>query len=351
MASIKKLPSGKFQATIYLGRDENGKQLKKKITRDSERECKKVARDIEQEIEDRMYVSPTNTHFIKYAEAWLSINKNRLSPTTYETYKIYVDVHFDPFFKGLRINKITDVHIRRYLNEKLEKYSSTYVRKHYMLLRSILYDALKYKSPCRDIKAPEKSDFVPHVLSDADFSRLHDIVRGTRDEPIILLAAWCGLRRGEIFALKWNDIDWNEGTLRVDENRALSADGYIDKKPKSKKGLRTIVLPEYLLKLLECLRLSQTEIKERIFCLRPDHYSNYFKKLSDKHDFRIRFHDLRHYHASWLYSQKIPDQYAAQRMGHDISILKGIYQHLGLEDKKEIDNVIRTNFSQEKGGT
>lgn len=61
---------------------------------------------------------------------------------------------------------------------------------------------------------------------------------------------------------------------------------------------------------------------------------------------KIRFHDLRHYHANWLYSQGIPDQYAAKRLGHDIQTLKTIYQHLGVDKKEEIDNNIRQLYSE-----
>ncbi|MDA8227177.1 MAG: tyrosine-type recombinase/integrase [Desulfitobacterium hafniense] len=60
---------------------------------------------------------------------------------------------------------------------------------------------------------------------------------------------------------------------------------------------------------------------------------------------KVRFHDLRHYHASWLYNHDIPDQYAAKHMGHDIQILKGIYQHLDLKKEHEIDDKIRQLYN------
>ena len=55
----------------------------------------------------------------------------------------------------------------------------------------------------------------------------------------------------------------------------------------------------------------------------------------------IRFHDLSRYHASWLYDQEIPDHYAAQRMGHDIHVLKSICRHLVLDVAVELDERIR----------
>ena len=87
---------------------------------------------------------------------------------------------------------------------------------------------------------PIEENNKPHVLTDTEMAKIHDHVRGTRDEPIILLAAWCGLRRGEIFALKWNDIDWNVGELTVDESYCIDEDcKYLDKRPKSENGVRT----------------------------------------------------------------------------------------------------------------
>ena len=121
----------------------------------------------------------------------------------------------------------------------------------------MLYDALKQKSPCTDIEVPKAEKYKPYVLSEKEFEKIHDAVRGTRDEPIVLLAAWCGLRLGEIFGLKWDDVSWEKGTIRVDENMAISEDGYVDKKPKSDNGLRSVVVPQPLMATLKDYRMEQ----------------------------------------------------------------------------------------------
>jgi integrase len=54
----------------------------------------------------------------------------------------------------------------------------------------------------------------------------------------------------------------------------------------------------------------------------------------------IRFHDLRHYHATWLYKNGIPDLVAAQRLGDDLQTIKRIYQHIGDDTKKKFDDEI-----------
>ncbi|MBB6215633.1 integrase [Anaerosolibacter carboniphilus] len=354
MASIKKLANGSYQATVFIGRDSKGKQLRKYITKPTMKECKAAARELEQEIEEKRFINVDNVRMAAWMEKWLELNKESLAPSTFLGYKMYVEVHFNPYFGQLKLSQINEIHIKEYMNAKLKELSSTTVRKHMLILRRILEDALKHKSPCKDIKIPNKDDYKPTVLSEDDFKAIHDSVKddpvmGLRDEGVILLAAWCGLRRGEIFALKWDDIDWKKFTLRIDESRSISEEGYIDKKPKSKNGLRTIVVPEYLIRVLELYRKSLKKITERIFPIRPDHFSSYFAKMVKTRNLpSIRFHDLRHYHASWLYKQGIPDHYAAQRLGHDIHVLKGIYQHLDMDVKSDIDNLIRSNFDEKK---
>jgi integrase len=261
---------------------------------------------------------------------------------------MYVDKHFKPYFKNLKLNQINEIHVKQYINDKLKDLSPTTVRKHFLILRRMLQDVLKHKNPAKDIKPPTKEDYKPHVLTDGEFKKIHDFFKGHKYEPIILLAAWCGLRRGEIFALKWDDIDWEKAILRIDEASCITKEGnYIDKKPKSKNGLREIIVPDYLLDLLFKIRKSQKKIKPRIFNIRPDQCSSFFAQKIRENDLPpIRFHDLRHYHATWLYKQGIPDQYAAQRLGHDIQVLKGIYQHLDVDRQTELDEKVKSLYNK-----
>ncbi len=351
MAHIRKRPNGTYQATIYVGRDADGKQLFKYVTRETKKACKAAAREIEQEIEEGRFVRVENIRLAEWIQKWMDMST--LAPSTRATYKSYINNHFKPYFKGLKLKQITEIHIKKFMADKSKEVSQASVRRMTSVLKSALADALKAKSPARDIKLPKEEKYVPRVPNDIEMAQIHDAVRGTRDEPIVLLAAWCGLRRGEIFALRWNDVDWKTGILRIDEARSINEDNdYEDKRPKSENGLREVVVPEYLLGLLEALRKPKKKKGQvvaisansdhRIFEMRPDSWSSYWAAfVTEKKLPKHRFHDLRHYHASWLYARGIPDQYAAQRLGHDIQMLKRVYQHLGLDRRMEIDDNIR----------
>lgn len=353
MASIKKRPNGTYQATIFVGRDANGKQMFKYVTRSGLKECKAAAREIEQELEEGNFVHVENIRVTAWIDKWLELNKGRLSPSTFALYKTYQKIHYAPFFDRFKLNQINEIHIKQFMNGKQKTLSQASVRRIMSTLKRILEDALKHKSPARDIKLPKEEKYYPKVPTDKEMQQIHNFVKDTRDEPIILLAAWCGLRRGEIFALKWNDIDWEKGKLKIDESYCITEDHtYTDKRPKSENGLREVVIPEYLLGILEKIKkqhLKNANTDHRIFNLRPDSYSSYFAKFIRENNLPpIRFHDLRHYHASWLYARGVPDQYAAQRLGHDIQILKTIYQHLGLDKQMKIDDNIRHMYNNDK---
>lgn len=344
MASFKKRPNGTYQASIFVGRDSNGKQLFEYVTRPTLKECKVAAREIEQEIEDGNYSNMKRVRLIAWVEDWIEINRNELSPSTVLLYKLYLKAHYKPYFKNTTLGQITSMDIEKFKGELLKKLSPNTVRKLLSVLNKILRTALKDKNPARHVELPKKVKYVPRVPTTEEFNKIREVAKKSLfDEVIILLSGWCGLRRGEIFALKPNDIFEEKGILRVDEAYTINDEyDYVYDDPKSDNGFRDVVVPKELMNLITKYIVSQKKIPDKLFNMRPDHYSNRFHKIIVDNELPpIRFHDLRHYHATWLYENGIPDQYAAKRLGHDIQTLKSIYQHLGLNKEVEIDDKIR----------
>ena len=378
MASFRKLKNGNCQATIYCGLDADGKQIREYITMPTKRECKIAAAERELEIEENGLDNVGNMRFSVWAEKWLSLKKSDLSPSTYKTYKMYINHHFKPYFGEKKLNKINDLHVKEYISYKLVDLDKITVRKHFFALSDIFKTALKNKSPMSCMKPPKTKRKKVKLPPIADFELIFNAVENHFDELPVLLAAWCGLREGEIFALKKDDINWKEKKIRIDENKAISEEGYILKDPKSDNGIREIVVAERIMYLLKKRCLETTDID--LFKMRPDSYGRRFHNLLLVHNQEIerrakerdplprrnknalinqlniqdrslpivRFHDLRHLHASDLYRAGVPDQYAADRLGHDIKVLKGIYQHLQLEDQVEIDATVRDIYDKKR---
>ena len=349
MASIRKLANGSWEATIYLGRDEKGKMLRKYLTRQTEKEAKRDAREIERSIEQNDLSNLGLMKVSAYMDNWLEINRPYLAPTTIRAYKMYIEKHFKPYFGTLKMEKVTDAHIKSYMADKLKDLSQTTVRKHFFTLRKIFGEALKHNSPCIGIKAPKLSDYTPRIPTREEFEEIRKVfvAKGIQEEIIVLLAGWCGLRRGEIFALKWDDINTKEGLITVDESKSLSEEGYefITKRPKSDNSIRVVAAPDYLIAKLEELKQARKVIQHDVFTMTPGIFDGLYRRTIKKKGLpEIRFHNLRHYHACILYENQVPDLYAAERMGHDIWVLKKIYQHLGLKKKAELDQQVKKFF-------
>lgn len=370
MASVKKNKNGTYSATVYVGRDSNGKMLRKYLTRNSWKECRDAARDLEEQVANKSLNNLSMMKMSAYMDKWFEINKATLANTTKKSYKMFINLHFKPYFGNMRVNQITDMHIKEYMAIKLSTLSSTTVRKHFFTLSRLLHDALKDKSPCIDIKAPKNAEFKPNIPTEDEFNKICNAFKqiSLEDEAIILLAGWCGLRRGEIFALKWDDLNEDDGVIRIDEAVALEEDGYQFelKDPKSHNGIRKIVIPDYLMGLLKELKNNRPNFKRfkkqktlekqhskdnkldiQPFIFRQDPHSftkKYSRVMKEKHLPKVRFHDLRHYHASLLFKNSIPDLYASERLGHDIWVLKKIYQHLGLKEEKALDEKVKNLF-------
>ena len=170
-------------------------------------------------------------------------------------------------------------------------------------------------------------------------------MRQTRFLIAYLLAAMCGLRRGEISALRWKNVDLDACALRVVQT-ARQIGTKVDYKPvKNTKG-RPVALSPIMVYELRAHRARQTEellrlgIKSTgdsfVFAqpegtpIKPGSITNEWKRLVGKHALPgIRFHDLRHTHATAMLASGIHPKIAQERLGHStIAITMDLYSHV-----------------------
>lgn len=346
-----------YYVRALVNKDETGKQNFLRGTVYSRADAKMLENELEQQaLSLRKHHQATTADKMdigQYFDEWISLHGPHLSPTTVHSYKDY-RAHYVGFFKTTKIRDIDEHMVRRYLAEKVNndheghrikgKVSVTTLRKHFYVLQEMLNDVLKDKNPLRYITAPSPTKYKPILPTGEQIDQLRAAFKGTDSEVILMLAAWCGLRLGEIFGLYWADIDFKAGVISIKRDYVAVGKEYIEKIPKSDKGLRTLVVEKPVLNLLRQKQLREKVTSlSRIFDVRPSSWQSHFCWIAHhKLKMRFRFHDLRHYHASELYEHDVPDHYAADRLGHDIIVLKGVYQHLGLQKRKDTDDKIRS---------
>lgn len=351
MAYIRKTRAGTYQAEIFVGRDANGKPIREYITRPTWKECARAAKERELELEERSLMDIPRTRVVAWFEMYLKLNEGEFSPATIALYERYLRNHYTPFFKRMKLCDVNQVHIKQFQAQLLAEkgLAKSSVNRIMSALKAAFGEALGDSSPFKDFKIVGPNE--PNVKAPTmeEFLKIWDAVKGSRYELPVLLAAWCGFRRGEILALRVNDLDFENGTIRIDEAWTKTKDGtYVLKPPKSKRGLRTERAPDELMDMLKAYITKAGNLVRIIPCKdmflfggRPDTFSTAYRNFIRRHGApEYSFHELRHFHATWLFENDIPDKYAAKRMGQTIEVLKSTYQHLGLKKQAEVDEKI-----------
>ena len=189
-------------------------------------------------------------------------------------------------------------------------------------------------------------------------------VKGNKIEIPVVLGVGLGLRRGEILGLKWSSIDFVSKNMIIDSSLAYVDNTFIFKSTKSESGERTLVMPDSIIEILKKHRKDQNIIKlalgeeyqknDLVYCqddgapIIPGSFSHKFTDFLKKYGLKqIRFHDLRHTHASLLLKYGVSAKVASRRLGHSsIGITMDLYSHVYNEVEVEATNKIEIGIFQ-----
>jgi len=291
-----------------------------------------------------------------YLERWLELHSKSKQALTINGYRNYIYNHIIPAIGKNLMDKLKPMHLKEFYVNELKKYKAKTVLQEHRILRKAFRDAVSddiiLKNPCDALKSPTvDKEYTPDIYSDKEFNSLIEAVKDTQDERVILLAGLCGLRRSEIFGLKWSDIDFKEGTLTV-RNAAVPIKGSIvNKIPKNKTSYRTITMPDSVTSvLLKYQGIGYIFLNSKGKQINGSTYSGHFKLILEKYGLRhIRFHDLRHYNATLMLRLGISDKEAAIRLGHsNLLTLRKTYQHVFDEMDKATASKINSYYENQK---
>lgn len=332
-----------------------GREVKKTNTK-NKKEAEKMLVDIQYKINTQQYGMTDKTLFTEFLNDWLETYvKSNCRQTTYEAYKLNLDVHVIPFFKKLNvsISNITPVMIQKYYYEKLKSgLSANTVRKHHANIRKCLDYAKKMQiinfNPADSVELPKKTKYKADFYNKEDVIKLLNIVSNTVIETPVILAVTLGLRRGEVLGLTWDDIDLVSGVISINKTRTKYTTETVNK-TKTEESERQLILPFQVQQYL-------TDIKNRHFgksnyvCIlpdgnpiSPDYLTHKFKSILEQSDLKvIRFHDLRHTNASLLLAQGVDMKKIQGWMGHSqYQTTANIYAHLLDTYKKDNADIIQ----------
>ena len=278
--------------------------------------------------------------FADYLLEWLEIAKGRLAHATYGAYQGLLKSTIVPYFrkKKLTLRELEARHLQMFYSEMLRRVTPNTVIHYHAVIHSALKYAVKtdmlIQNVADKVDRPRKNSFQPVFLSADEMQKMFEVLRGTKLELPVLVAAFYGLRRGEVVGLKWDAIDFEQGTISVKRTvTSTIIDGkyqeFEQQSAKTKSSLRTLPLigsfREYFMQVKEAQELNKQvcgncynyeydgfvfvdELGER---MRVEYLTNAFPKFLESHGLRrMRFHDLRHpyvKHTTKIFSLRLMD--------------------------------------------
>ncbi len=297
------------------------------------------------ELHTGTFVGPERMTVAEYLRFWLEDVRSRVAPTTYQRYEIIVEQHLIPALGQYRLQKLQPLHIQAYYQQALVSgrrngrggLSKRTVLHHHRVLHAALEYAVRLqllaRNPADAVQPPRPEPREFPVLDPEGVRRLLEAARHRRMYIAILLAVATGMRRGEILALRWEDVDLEAGRIHVRQTLVKTKDGLRFTDPKTRRSARVIRIGPAVVQALRRHKAQQAEEKLRLGPAYQDHglvvarqdghpyspaeFSRTFTELARQAGFpHLRLHDLRHTHATLLLREGTPIKAVSDRLGH-----------------------------------
>ena len=271
-------------------------------------------------------------------ELWQS--EGLVSVRTAERYHDLIRLQVEPLLGGMLLQRLRTVHVEAWHAQlRSAGLSPRTIRLVHQLLARALRDAVRHGLVTRNAAAEQRAPRVTradiHILSPEQVRSLPTLLAGQSVRAPALVALFTGVRRGELLALRWNNIDWEKAELCV--HQALDqtrAHGVRFKQPKTKSGSRRLSLPRVLIDVLREHRRAQLELRMRLGLGRngddalvfpcpgseapwsPHAFSTAWHTTARRLGLDVSFHALRHTHASQLIAAGVDVVTVSHRLGH-----------------------------------
>lgn len=320
---------------------------------------KQAVKELTEEMAKRQkgsYKELPKLSFRQFAEKWLDdYVKTNVKESTYIDYEGSIRLHLTPFFDGFLLTEITLEDVQRFVNHmvKAEKHSPKTICNMLVPLKRMFKHAIRWgylsENPAQYVEKPKVIRKEMDFLNKTEVNLFLDAVPFDF-YTLFFMDIFTGLRRGELFAAKWGNVDWNRGQYFVKEN--LFRGKFIE--PKSSYSKAPVNLSPMLLEALHRHKAQQNQNKlslgseyhdvDLIFCqkngkpLEPRSvvrlvFNPALKKAGIR---QIRFHDLRHTFAALLIDQGENMKYISSQLRHaSIRTTLDLYGHLMPEVNRE----------------
>lgn len=316
MARAKKLPSGNWRVQVYSHTTPDGRKHYESFTASTRQQAEMEAAAF---ANGKRRKGTCDLNVNEAIDAYISAKTNVLSPSTIRAYRNMHEKYFGSI-GAKKIKRLTSEDAQLFISALAADHSAKTVKNAFALLRA----AVGFFIPDIrfNVSLPTTIKKTAAAPSNDDIMTLYELASPWM-KSCIALAAFGGMRRGEIASLKYGDLNGN--TLFIHSDMIMDKDNkWVYKEiPKNQSSVRYLKLPQKVIDLLGEGRPDEYVIKYN-----PNTISKMFIKLRQRVGIEVRFHDLRHYYATIGALLNIPDIVLADFGGwrHDSPTMKNTYQ-------------------------
>jgi integrase len=339
---------------VYMGTDANGKRKYHNKTihgtkKDAERYLTSVLRDRDLGVA----VEPAKVTLEEYIERWLAeVAKQRVSERVFRDYRKVMARHVYPELGTKRLSQLRPLDIQALVNDMSQRGITRTTRYMHMILNQALKQAVKWgmipRNPAELVDLPKERRNEMRVLSEEEAKRFLDAAAFDPYYALFALLITSGLRPGEAYGLKWDDVDLHTGKIRVQRSLERRDNQWYLKEPKTPQSRRTVPLPPDVVEALKGYRVEQAQRKLKAG---PDYHEYgfvftsqngepiYHHNLVRRHfkpilkaaglSEEIRLYDLRHTCATLLLLAGENPKIVSERLGHSsVTMTLDRYSHV-----------------------
>lgn len=312
--------------------------------------------------------TPSTIKLTAWMGTWLNRYLPNIEQTTRDDYASKIDLYIKPVLGHLPLSIIKNNDIQIWVNNLIKSGKSPKtIRNIYNILRPALEKAVVLgmlpRNPCVGTELPKLQKYQAQVYNVAMIQQALATADDLSTYMMILLGASVGLRRGEMAALQWSDVDLINNTISITQNRVHTKNGVIQKSPKTQAGNRTITIGQNIASALRDAKdiyddavlnipgfkdLGYVLFKENGEPFHPDSLTQKWERFIAKYHLpHIRLHDLRHSNATAMIAAGINAKVVQHRLGHaNVSVTLNTYTHVLPEmDQEAADKLNQALFS------
>lgn len=347
--------------TVDVGKDPiTGKRKQKtKSGFKTKKEAESALNDYVYQINRGTLINPKEMTVRDFALEWYESTKFKLRETTAEQYMGRINNWIIPNLGQYKLLELKPIHVQAFSRKLLESLEQSTANKVIAIAKMIVTHAVNleliYKNPFTTASAIKNPKRKVKTWSFQELDKFLNIAqKHSKYYDVFFVAAYTGMRKGEILGLRKTDIDFANGKIFIKQNITETKKGLQVSDLKTSSSYRQVAIDTLVASILKERIKKNNELKLKtgslyqdhglVFChedgtpYRPTSMNRPFKRMIEMSGVpQIRFHDLRHTHATLLLEMKVNPKIVADRLGHSsVKITLDTYSHASLEIQSEV---------------